>query len=69
MSPRAARGDERTDAATLLRHLAASCTQQPSGEHGWRRCDHCLAVHLVQQNDPLAMRLLQLALAAVERGS
>jgi hypothetical protein len=54
-----------SDTLKLLKTLVEPCSGGAS-DHSWRKCKRCIAVHLVDSRDPVAMRLLATAIRAVE---
>ena len=54
---------EEKDATKLLEQLISEC-EGPPNRHAWVKCKRCLAMHLLENKDPLAVRLLR---AAIER--
>jgi hypothetical protein len=52
---------ERQDAVKLLEALVRPCDAGTT-DHAWRKCRRCMTVHLVENRDPVAMRLLNAAL-------
>lgn len=55
---------QRADAVTLLSRLVGDCREGTS-DHAWRKCDHCLTIHEIQNHGGPAMRLLAVAIAAL----
>jgi hypothetical protein len=50
------------DAERFLRLLLSECGALGSGaDHGWRRCKRCQAFNQLQNHDPLARRLVEVA--------
>ncbi len=64
--------DETADALTLLRQLVAPCEpisfdkdEWRAGDHKWRDCRRCMALHALDLRFDLSMRLLNVAIKAL----
>lgn len=52
------------DAAKFLERLLSPCEGKPDG-HGWQKCRRCAAIHLLENRDKLAVRLLTTAIQSL----
>lgn len=55
----------REDAARFLKLLLSECGGGPN-DHDWRRCRRCLAFDQLQGHQPLARKLVNVALETLE---
>lgn len=53
------------DAITFLQLLIGEHDSGP-GEHSWRKCRRCLAVHELENNQRLAVQMLETAIVALK---
>lgn len=56
---------EQADAVKFIRRLIGECGDG-TDDHAWRTCERCLAIHEVQTHGRMAIRLLKVALLALE---
>lgn len=56
----------REDAARFLRLLLSECGEGVH-DHAWRRCRRCLAFDQLQGHQPLARKLVEVAIAELEK--
>lgn len=52
------------DAARLIERLIGPCEGKPDG-HAWQKCSRCCAMHLLENRDKYAVRLLTNAIEAL----
>lgn len=56
---------ELADAAKLLALILSDC--EGTDAHSWRKCRRCLALHELENHQPLAVRLVQQAIDGLSR--
>lgn len=53
-----------SDAVKLLARLIGECDGAPDA-HAWRKCRRCIALNELENRDPLAVRLVEAAIAGL----
>jgi len=59
-----AKAQEREDSAKFLELLLSDC--EGGDSHAWRRCKKCQAIHMLEINDALAVKLINHAIKALK---